>query len=158
MLFSFLIASVSAGPAHPTGIGPSPMPTNLCAHGAVDREFVVTLNPPPPPASRVHSSPQSSPANSRVHSSPQSSDTQDKVSYIRGWAQQYDPEYNSSGTTRRKLEANPNFTHVLHLLPTQLAAAVSASNDVRPAPLPSTRAHRHVEHLALRVAFVYRPH
>ena len=120
MLFSFLIASVSAGPAHPTGIGPSPMPTNLCAHGAVDREFVVTLNPPPPA--------------SRVHSSPQSSDTQDKVSYIQGWAQQYDPEYNSSGTTRRKLEANPNFTHVLHLLPTQLAAAVSASNDVRPAP------------------------
>ena len=142
MLFSFLIASVSAGPAHPTGIVPSPMPTNLCAHGAVDREFVVTLNP------------QSSPANSRVHSSPQSSDTQDKVSYIQSWAQQYDPEYNSSGTTRRKLEANPNFTHVLHILPTQRAAAVSASDDVRPAPHTQHTRPSHVEHLALRVAFV----
>ena len=56
MLFSFLIASVSAGPTNTdtTGVGasPSPMPitiTNRCGvDGAIDHEFVVTLKPPAP--------------------------------------------------------------------------------------------------------------
>ena len=50
MIFSFLIASVSAGPTNTTGPTPSPMPiniTNRCVHGAMDHEFVVTLKPPP---------------------------------------------------------------------------------------------------------------
>ena len=55
MIFSFLIASVSAGPTNTTGPSPSPMPiniTNRCVHGAMDHEFMVTLKPPPASSNR----------------------------------------------------------------------------------------------------------
>ena len=120
MLFSFLIASVSAGPTNidTTGVGPSPsvMPIiNRCGvDGAMDHEFVVTLKPPP------------------ANSNGRRLDTQDKLSYLQGWVHQYDPEDTANDTTRRKLEANSNSTHVLHLFTkTQLAVAVSTNDDVR---------------------------
>ena len=120
MIFSFLIASVSAGPTMTTGIGPSPMPiniTNRCGvDGAMDHEFVVTLKPPP------------------ANSNGRRLDTPDKLSYLQGWVHQYDPEDTSNGTTRRKLEANSNSTHVLHLFVTQFAVAVHTDDDVRHAP------------------------
>ena len=122
MLFSFLIASVSAGPTNTdtTGVGPSPSPminiTNRCGvDGAVDHEFMVTLKPPAPNS------------NGRRLDT-----TQDKLNYLQGWVHQYDPEDTSNGTTRRKLEANSNSPHVLHLFAvTQLAVAISADDDVR---------------------------
>ena len=47
MLFSFLIASVSAGPTNTAGIDRVSI-TNRCGvDGAVDHEFMVTLKPPP---------------------------------------------------------------------------------------------------------------
>ena len=121
MLFSFLIASVSAAPTDTTGIGPSPspMPINIINHcgvdGAMDHEFVVTLKPPPP-----------NPNGHRL-------DKQDKLSYLQGWAHQYDEhdQDTSNDTNRRKLEANSNSTHVLRLFTeTQLAVAVSTNDDV----------------------------
>ena len=123
MLFSFLIASVSAGPTNidTTGVGPSPsvIPIiNRCGvDGAMDHEFVVTLKPPAP------------------NSNGRRLDTQDKLSYLQGWVHQYDPEDTSNGTTRRKLEANSNSTHVLHFFTlTQFAVAVHTNDDVRHAP------------------------
>ena len=116
MIFSFLIASVSAGPTNTTGIGPSQslMPiniTNRCGvDGAMDHEFVVTLKPLP------------------ANSNGRRLDTKDRLSFLQGWLHQYDT---SNGTTRRKLEANSNSTHVLHLFTeTQLAVAVSTNDDV----------------------------
>ena len=124
MLFSFLIASVSAGPTNidTTGVGPSPsvMPIiNRCGvDGAMDHEFVVTLKPPEPNT------------NGRRLDT-----TQDKLSYLQGWVHQYDAEDTSNGTTRRKLEANSNSTQILHLFAlTQLAVVISAGDDVRHAP------------------------
>eukprot|EP00964_Phaeocystis_antarctica_P163050 scaffold138496_cov63-Phaeocystis_antarctica.AAC.1 len=73
MIFSFLIASVSALPTNTTGIGPSqsPMPiniTNRCGvDGAMDHEFVVTLKPPP------------------ANSNGRRLDTPDKLGYLQGW-------------------------------------------------------------------------
>ena len=124
MLLSFLIASVSATAKTPVISGqnrPSPMPiTNRCgADGAMDHVFVVTLKPPPRPDS-----------NGRRLDRP------DLLSYLQGWAHQYDPEDTSNGTTRRKLEANSNSnsTQVMHLFTVnQLAVAVHASDDVWPA-------------------------
>ena len=126
MLFSFLIASVSAGPTSNTsnaGIGPSPSPmpiniTNRCGvDGAVDHEFIVTLKP-------------SANSNGRRLET-----TEDKLSFLQGWVHQYDPEDTSNGTTRRKLEANSNSTQILHLFAlTQLAVVISAGDDVRHAP------------------------
>ena len=144
MLFSFLIASVSAGPTNTTGIGPSPstMPidiTNRCGvDGAMDHKFVVTLKPPP--------------ANSNGR---RLDTTEDKLSFLQGWVHQYDPEDASNGATRRKAnsnEANSNSIHVSHLFTvTQLAVAVSASDDVR-----------HTQHVPifkhLRLAFIYLTH
>ena len=137
MLFSFLIASVSAGPTNTNtaGIGPSPSPmpiniTNRCGvDGAVDHEFMVTLKPPP------------------ANSNGRRLDTQDKLSYLQGWVHQYDT---SNSITRRKLEANSNSTHVLHLFTeTQLAVAVSTNDDVRHAQ------HAPISiHPALRVASI----
>ena len=105
------------------GIGPSPSPmpiniTNRCGiDGAMDHEFVVTLKPPP------------------ANSNGRRLDTQDKLSYLQGWVHQYDPEDTSNGTTRRKLEANSNSTHVLHFFTlTQFAVAVHTNDDVRHAP------------------------
>ena len=131
MLFSFLIASVSAGPTNidTTGVGPSPsvMPIiNRCGvDGAMDHEFVVTLKPPAP------------------NSNGRRLDTQDKLSYLQGWVHQYDPEDTANDTTRRKLEANSNSTQILHLFAlTQLAVAISAGDDVRHAqhaPMSSTQ-------------------
>ena len=138
MLFSFLIASVSAGPTNTTGIGPSPstMPidiTNRCGvDGAMDHEFVVTLKPPAP------------------NSNGRRLDTQDKLSYLQGWVHQYDPEDTANDTTRRKLEANSNSTHVLHLFAvTQLSVVIRADDDVRQphaqhAPMSSTRPPRRI--------------
>ena len=123
MLFSFLIASVSAGPTNiDTTGGPSPSPTpiiNGCGvDGAMDHEFVVTLKPPEPNT------------NGRRLDT-----TQDKLSYLQGWVHQYDAEDTSNGTTRRKLEANSNSTQILHLFAlTQLAVVISAGDDVRHAP------------------------
>ena len=137
MIFSFLIASVSAGPTTTTGIGPSqsPMPiniTNRCGvDGAMDHEFVVTLKPPP------------------ANSNGRRLDTPDKLSYLQGWVHQYAPEDPSNGTPRRKLEANSKSTHAMHYFTqTRLAVAIEADKKVRHAP--STRPH--VEHPALRVA------
>ena len=124
MPLSFLIASVSAAAKNPVISGqnrPSPMPIiNRCgADGAMDHVFVVTLKPPPRPDS-----------NGRRLDRP------DLLSYLQGWAHQYDPEDTSNGTTRRKLEANSNSnsTQVMHLFTVnQLAVAVHASDDVWPA-------------------------
>ena len=124
MPLSFLIASVSATAKTPVISGqnrPSPMPIiNRCgADGAMDHVFVVTLKPPPRPDS-----------NGRRLDRP------DLLSYLQGWAHQYDPEDTSNGTTRRKLEANSNSnsTQVMHLFTVnQLAVAVHASDDVWPA-------------------------
>ena len=124
MLLSFLIASVSATAKTPVISGqnrPSPMPIiNRCgADGAMDHVFVVTLKPPPQPDSNGR----------RL-------DRLDLLSYLQGWAYQYDPEDTSNGTTRRKLEANSNSnsTQVMHLFTVnQLAVAVHASDDVWPA-------------------------
>ena len=65
MLFSFLIASVSAAAGSPI---------NDCdEHGAMPNQYVVTLQEPPPAMS------------SGVPSSPQSLETQDMASYIQYW-------------------------------------------------------------------------
>ena len=119
MLFSFLIASVSAGSTNTAGIDrvhDRVNITNRCGvDGAVDHEFMVTLKPPAPNS------------NGRRLDT-----TQDKLNYLQGWVHQYDPEDTSNGTTRRKLEANSNSPHVLHLFAvTQLAVAISADDDVR---------------------------
>ena len=88
MLFSFLIASVSAGSTSTT-------PINRCVNGAVDHEFLVTLKPPA--------------ANSNGR---RLDTTEDKLSFLQGWVDQYtgdqhDSEgFDSNGNTRRKLEAN----------------------------------------------------
>ena len=133
MIFSVLVASVDAGPTNTAGIGPRPSPspmainiTNRCGvDGAIDHEFLVTLKPPP------------------ASSNGRRLDTQDKLSYLQGWVHQYDPEDPSNGTTRRKLEANSDSPHVLHLfVETQLGVAIFAGDDVRHAqhaPTPSTR-------------------
>ena len=133
MIFSFLIASVSAGPTNTTGPSSSPMPiniTNRCVHGAMEHEFMVTLKPPP-----------------AMNSNGRRLDTKDRLSFLQGWLHQYDT---SNGTTRRKLEANSNSTHVLHLFTeTQLAVAVSTNDDVRHAQ------HAPISiHPALRVASI----
>ena len=126
MLFSFLIASVSALGLYTnigtTGVGPSPRPMpiiNGCGvDGAMDHEFVVTLKPPEPNT------------NGRRLDT-----TQDKLSYLQGWVHQYDAEDTSNDPTRRKLEANSNSTQILHLFAlTQLAVVISAGDDVRHAP------------------------
>ena len=132
----YMIASVSAGPTMTTGIGPSPslMPiniTNRCGvDGAVDHEFVVTLKPP------------------AANSIGRRLDTKDRLSFLQGWVHQYDPEDTANDTTRRKLEANANSIHVLHLFAvTQLAVAISAGDDVRHAqhaPMSSTRPPRRI--------------
>ena len=137
MLFSFLIASVSAGPTNTAGIDPnlSPMPiniTNRCGvDGAVDHEFMVTLKPPTNSNGR------------RLET------TEDKLSFLQGWVHQYDPEDTSNGTsndaTRRKLEANSNSTHIVHLFTeTQFAVAISADDDVRLAQHAATCMHMHM--------------
>ena len=132
--FSLLIASVSAGAANSLGIGPSPASglsiINRCGvDGALDHEFVVTLKPPPSSSRRR--------ALQRVKSPPSSSRAQ-RLSFLQGWVHQYD---SSNGTSsRRKLEANSNSTHVLHFFTeTQLAVAVSTSDDVRGIYIYSTR-------------------
>ena len=122
MLFSFLIASVSAGPTNTAGIDrvhDRVNITNRCGvDGAVDHEFVVTLKPPP------------TDLNGRRLDT-----TQDKLSYLQGWVHQYDAEDTSNDPTRRKLEANSNSTQILHLFAlTQLAVAISAGDDVPHAP------------------------
>ena len=65
MLFSFLVASVSAAAGSPI---------NDCGeHGVMPNQYVVTLQEPPPAKS------------SGVHSSPQSVEAPDRASYIRDW-------------------------------------------------------------------------
>ena len=114
MLFSFLIASASAGPTNTAGIDRVNI-TNRCGvDGAVDHEFVVTLKPPP------------ADLNGRRLDT-----TQDKLSYLQGWVHQYNAEDTSNDPTRRKLEANSNSTQILHLFAlTQLAVAISTGDDV----------------------------
>ena len=136
MLFSFLIASVSTGPTNTTSNGPSPTPiniTNRCGiDGAVDHEFLVTLKP----------------AAANSTDGRRLDTTEDKLSFLQGWVDQYTVDQHdsegtySNGTTRRKLEANStrvsNSTHVLHFFTvTQLAVAVGASDEVR---RPTSRA------------------
>ena len=122
MLVSFLIASASAGLTI----------TNRCGiDGAVPHSFMVTLKSP------LHSSNRRSTSTSA---------SEDKLSFLHAWVQQYNPVGGGSGGgegdtgslgatsngTRRKLEANSNSTHVLHLFTeTQLAVAVSTNDDVR---------------------------
>ena len=140
MIFSFLVASVSAGPTNTTGIGPSQKPTSSpiidrCGvDGVVPHSYMVTF------------------LNSNRNSTSRSAslDTEDKLRLLEGWVQQYiNPEDTSNGTTRRKLEANSKSTHAMHYFTqTRLAVAIEADKKVRHAP--STRPH--VEHPALRVA------
>ena len=93
--------------------------TNRCGvDGAVDHAFMVTLKLPP--------------AN---NSNGRRLDAKDRLSYLQDWVYQYDPEDTSNGTARRKLEANSNSTHIVHLFTeTQFAVAISADDDVRHAP------------------------
>ena len=119
MLFSFLIASVSAGPTNTAGIDrvhDRVNITNRCGvNGAVDHEFMVTLKPP-----------ADSNGNGRRLDT-----TQDKLSYLQGWVHQYNAEDTSNAPPRRKLEANSNSTQILHLFAlTQLAVAISTGDDV----------------------------
>ena len=119
MLFSFLIASVSAGSTNTAGIDrvhDRVNITNRCGvDGAVDHEFMVTLKPP-----------ADSNGNGRRLDT-----TQDKLSYLQGWVHQYNAEDTSNDPTRRKLEANSNSTQILHLFAlTQLAVAISTGDDV----------------------------
>ena len=120
MLFSFLIASASAGPTNTAGIDRVNI-TNRCGvDGAVDHEFMVTLKPPP------------ADSNGRRLDT-----TQDKLSYLQGWVHQYDAEDTSNDTKPRTTpsEANSDSTQILHLFAlTQLAVVISASDDVRHAP------------------------
>ena len=123
MLFSFLIASVSAGSTNTAGIDrvhDRVNITNRCGvDGAVDHEFMVTLKPP-----------------ADLNGNGRRLDTtQDKLSYLQGWVHQYNAEDTSNDPTRRKLEANSNSTQILHLFAlTQLAVVISAGDDVRHAP------------------------
>ena len=107
MLVSFLIASASAGPTI----------TNRCGvDGIVPHSFLVTLK-------SLHSS------NRRSTSTSASSDSEDKLSFLHAWVQQYNPVEATSNGTRRKLEAS---THAVHYFTqTQLAVAVEAGDDVR---------------------------
>ena len=119
MLFSFLIASVSAGSTNTAGIDrvhDRVNITNRCGvDGAVDHEFMVTLKPP-----------------ADLNGNGRRLDTtQDKLSYLQGWVHQYNAEDTSNDPTRRKLEANSNSTQILHLFAlTQLAVAISTGDDV----------------------------
>ena len=123
MIFSFLIASVSAAPTNTTGIGQSPSPTsspiiNRCGvDGVVPHSYVVTLKPPP------------------ANSNGRRLDTQDKLSYLQGWVHQYDPEDTSNDTTRRKLETNSNSTHILHLFTSPPPTTHIATRHLMPAKL-----------------------
>ena len=123
MLVSFLIASASAGPTI----------TNRCGvDGIVPHSFLVTLK-------SLHSSNRrstSTSAGSSLHSSNRRStstsaglDSEDKLSFLHAWVQQYNPVEATSNGTRRKLEAS---THAVHYFTqTQLAVAVEAGDDVR---------------------------
>ena len=98
--------------------------TNRCGvDGTVDHEFMVTMKPPPP------------------NSNGRRLGTQDLLSYLQGWAHQYDPEDTPNGATRRKLQANSSSDfHVLNFFTaTQLGVAVSASNEVSGTPTARTR-------------------
>ena len=130
MLFSLLIASVSAAPG---------FPVNDCEFGAVPNQYVVTLQEPPP---------------SRAHSRPRSLDTQDTVTYIQDWLYPYNPEYTSNG--RRKLAANADSPLVLHVFTAiEPAVAINASNEVR--HTPSTRTHMSSSTSATRL-YLTAPH
>ena len=104
MLVSFLIASASAGLTI----------TNRCGiDGAVPHSFMVTLKSP------LHSSNRRSTSTSA---------SEDKLSFLHAWVQQYNPVEATSNGTRRKLEAS---THAVHYFTqTQLAVAVEAGDDV----------------------------
>ena len=67
----------------------------------------------------------------QLHSEGRRLDTkEDKLSFLQGWVHQYEPEDNSNGTTRRKLEANSNATHAVHFFTeTQFAIAVEAGDE-----------------------------
>ena len=120
MLFSFLIASVSAAAGSPI---------NDCdEHGAMPNQYVVTLQEPRPAMS------------SGVPSSPQSLETQDMASYIQDWLRPYNPDYTSNGAGRRKLGANADSPLVFHVYTAiEPAVAINASDEVRHAPSSHTR-------------------
>ena len=122
MLFSFLLASAST-----INI------TNRCINGAVDHEFLVTFKP----------------AAANSTDGRRLDTTEDKLSFLQGWVDQYTVDQHdsegtySNGTGRRKLEANSTHvsysTRVLHFFTvTQLAVAVGASDEVRRAHDEST--------------------
>ena len=135
LYFSFLIASVSTWPTSTTAsTGPSPTPINniinRCIDGVVEHEFLVSFK---------------AAANSDGR---RLDTTEDKLSFLQGWVDQYTVDQHdsegtySNGTARRKLEANSTHasysTHVLHFFTvTQLAVAVGASDEVR---RPTSRA------------------
>ena len=136
MPFSFLIASVSTVRTNTTTV-PSPTPiniTNRCGiDGAVDHEFLVTFKP----------------AAANSTDGRRLDTTEDKLSFLQGWVDQYTVDQHdsegtySNGTGRRKLEANSTHvsysTRVLHFFTvTQLAVAVGASDEVRRAHDEST--------------------
>ena len=116
MLFSFLVASVSAAAGSPI---------NDCEHGVMPNQYVVTLQEPPPAKS------------SRVHSSPQSVEAPDRARYIQVWLRPYNPVYTSNGARRRKLGANADSPLVLHVFTAiEPAVAINASDEVRHAQQP----------------------
>ena len=137
LYFSFLIASVSTWPTSTTAsTGPSPTPINniinRCIDGVVEHEFLVSFK---------------AAANSDGR---RLDTTEDKLSFLQGWVDQYTVDQHdsegidSNSTARRKLEANSthvsNCTHILHFFTvTQLAVAVGACDEVRRAP--TARAH-----------------
>ena len=92
MLFSFLIASVSTGSTSNTASTKAPINIiNRCGiDGAVDHEFLVTLK------------------NSNTSDGRRLDTTEDKLSFLQGWVDQYtgdqlDSEGTySNGTARRK--------------------------------------------------------
>ena len=141
--FCLFLATVSAGPSSTIGSDPrasSLRIINRCGvDGAMDHEFVVTLKPPPPSSgSRVQSlKPEFRVSGSRVQSfkpppPPAAPESRvQRLSLLQGWVHQYDSSKGTS-SSRRELEANSNSTHVLHFFTeTQLAVAVSTSDDVR---------------------------
>ena len=134
MLFSFLIASVSTGSTSNTGPTPINIINRCGIDGAVDHEFLITLK------------------NSNTSDGRRLDTTEDKLSFLQGWVDQYTGDQHdsegidSNGTARRKLEANStrvsNCTRTLHFFTvTQLAVAVGACDEVRRAPT----AHAHAE-------------
>ena len=120
MLFPFLIAGLTSNTASPSLTFPI---KNGCVHGAMDRQFMVTLK------------------QQAAKSIGRRLDTrEDKLSFLHDWFDKFtvgqlDSEVaysNGSPPVTRSLQTSSLPTHALHFFAaTQLAVAVSASEEVR---------------------------